>query len=1451
MSPEASSHQDPRQRGHAYALVKQLVGAGALVADFTADARVPGHQGTQLLKSAGLRVWAPYGNSLEAPPAMREARGGPSPRLDEPGAAVRAGTCDLVIWLDAPTTTLKRSPGLEAAARALKPNGLLLLGWNEPLPRRWKPERTMAALFPSTLVLSQQRVEAVVMVERGRPRPPTLQWLTADAASRTPEASKHDGGAHGALVLLGKGALPEIAGSVFAWPVDAAARREGSAAEIEDRQHLEALQQQILALQQQQDADLRRVRDEQDARWSRRIHDRDQLLRGATSQLEAAQSQQARLEQDLIEAKQALVAAEGERARAEADFAGQLAERQAQLDVERRARVELREDCEQRLSLGLTAASERVATAQALLERQTQVAVELQADVQSLRQQLHQATEAVARSEERSAHAARETERVSTMADRLRAKSDALHQEIVLAREATAVAEAGRSMLATELEEARQSLAEARRAQEALQRRAQFLAETLADAEEGLVDLEERHAAAVASSNEELRRARLLLDTRETELSQLQAELALQRSEWHHSQAALQAAATREESLHRQRQQELQVEGRRRQQVAQSVENLARAVELALERVRLTMPALPDPLAVQIRELLAQLRHDVGSETTLLLQNGEHDRERGVQLEDLLSLADEAFVQTAYRLVLGRDVDPDGRRHYMERLGQGELRLRVLADLRWSAEGRARGQPVPRLDDALRLLRRSRLPLWGRRARAQLESLLAGRQQRLVPTQALTTAEPLGLREVRQRIEDLAHGSALLAEAVPVAVALGRADPGGSIDAWTSARQLVECSVPDFVGLAYRLLLGRDPDATERALDEGRIAQGASRVYVLEQLGRRVHAATAPVALRLPDSDLASAPNAQALSPRPHLSIVLLAGSAPPARVRLAIRRLQQRAPSTPSEIVVVSARRSTTGTSPGPLAVRWVSVDLDAPDAVACDAALAVAQGELVVFAPGDVDAVPLAWDELVRTFDIHAGTAAVSARLWRAPESQGGDAAVCTLAAPLGWSGLALKVGVARSLGGLVQFESMTALGQALNSRGYRTLSQPAAGLQSAEAAIAAPARAEAEQPVVLVVEPHQLRPDRDAGSLCVLNLMIAWRERGWKVRFACLRTGGDQERQLALMRRCGIETVALGDAALDRHLARQGGDYAAVMLCRPDTAHAFSALVRRHAARARLLYFAHDLHHLRLHREAALAAARTTAADHMRDRELTACRLADVTLLLSDAEQQELTRLAPDVVAHVVPMAHDFTRSVIPSDQRTGAVFVGHFGHRPNVDAVAWLIDEIVPALRRRGCDIELLLVGDEAPVPLQQRAPEGVRFVGAVDDLTEPLRACRMAIAPLRFGAGVKGKVIRSVAAGVPVVATTMALEGLALQDDSQVLVADDVDAFASAMARLDSDPGLRDRLAEAAFETLRAKHGPEATVQALGTLLQALQLPDRPTGFPARFLREAVFYLPTL
>lgn len=360
------------------------------------------------------------------------------------------------------------------------------------------------------------------------------------------------------------------------------------------------------------------------------------------------------------------------------------------------------------------------------------------------------------------------------------------------------------------------------------------------------------------------------------------------------------------------------------------------------------------------------------------------------------------------------------------------------------------------------------------------------------------------------------------------------------------------------------------------------------------------------------------------------------------------------------------------------------------------------------------------------------------------------------------------------------------------------------------------------------ILIID--ALAPDstRDSGSLRLVNIMRLLVGMGWRVTFMPDNRQATRQ-QIAELGRIGVQTLCNPwSPSLSRWLRSEANGLDAVMLCRHYVADPNMMLIRRLAPKAHIIFDTVDLHFLREQR-----AAEHTGNDAMirqalasRQRELAVIRASDTVFVVSPVERAMLAEYVPGARIELVSNIHEIYGRTKEFEERRDLVFVGGFGHPPNEDAVRWLVEDIFPRIRAERADVRLHLVGDMPEAAQRQYSGEGIVIHGRVPDLTPWMTGCRVALAPLRYGAGVKGKVNMAMSHGLPVVGTTVAAEGMMLADGEELLLADDADSFAAAVLRLYGDSSLWYRLSNAGLDNVRTHFSFEAARLVLTRVLEA-------------------------
>ncbi len=324
-------------------------------------------------------------------------------------------------------------------------------------------------------------------------------------------------------------------------------------------------------------------------------------------------------------------------------------------------------------------------------------------------------------------------------------------------------------------------------------------------------------------------------------------------------------------------------------------------------------------------------------------------------------------------------------------------------------------------------------------------------------------------------------------------------------------------------------------------------------------------------------------------------------------------------------------------------------------------------------------------------------------------------------------------------------------------------------------------------------LVIDSFIPFDDQSAGGRRLLAIMRLMRDLDWHVIFVA-DDGGEYEPYTKRTRACGIEVIPhRGDAAGVIRDIPVNIDLAWVS--RPDLLQKYMPGLRRHTT-AKIVYDTVDLHFMRLQRE-ALVTGGDNGWEAMRGLEYDLARKADCTIVTSEVEQALLAESG--IASHVIPIVEQPVQTHTAYSAREGVLFLANYTHEPNVDAAAWLISEIMPRVWERIPHMRVTLAGAEPTPAVQKLASERVRVPGFLPDVRPLFESARLLVAPLRFGAGMKGKIVEALAHGLPVVTTATGAEGIGLRDGANAMIADDAAEIAERILRGYSDEALWSQL----------------------------------------------------
>jgi glycosyltransferase involved in cell wall biosynthesis len=358
------------------------------------------------------------------------------------------------------------------------------------------------------------------------------------------------------------------------------------------------------------------------------------------------------------------------------------------------------------------------------------------------------------------------------------------------------------------------------------------------------------------------------------------------------------------------------------------------------------------------------------------------------------------------------------------------------------------------------------------------------------------------------------------------------------------------------------------------------------------------------------------------------------------------------------------------------------------------------------------------------------------------------------------------------------------------------------------------------------VLVVDHQFPKPDQDSGSVRAHSILEILRKLGFDIRFYSDAFEYPSRYTRDLEAR-GVRCVyASQDGPLDRYLASCGINFDAVILSRAPTAEKYLGVVRERLPGAKVVFDTVDLYYLREAREAELLNGTVDlwAVRRRKVTELAAARFSDVTWVVSEKEREILWREDPEIRAEIVSNIVPPKPTKASFSARADIVFLGSFAHKPNIDAATYYVRDIHPLVRQALPRARLFVVGSDPPHEVRALANESIVVSGYVPDLKPYYNRFRVSIAPLRYGAGVKGKINTSLSFGVPLVTTPLGAEGMKLVHEKHALFASDPRDFAASIHRLYTDEVLWTSLRKAGLEHLRSHYSFDRAEQTIKACL---------------------------
>lgn len=361
------------------------------------------------------------------------------------------------------------------------------------------------------------------------------------------------------------------------------------------------------------------------------------------------------------------------------------------------------------------------------------------------------------------------------------------------------------------------------------------------------------------------------------------------------------------------------------------------------------------------------------------------------------------------------------------------------------------------------------------------------------------------------------------------------------------------------------------------------------------------------------------------------------------------------------------------------------------------------------------------------------------------------------------------------------------------------------------------------------VLVIDRFVPTYDKDSGSLRMFSFLSILSELGYKITFL----PDDLQRiepYSSELESIGIKVLS-GDLDIQKYLEENGYIFSFVIISRPEQTFKYLPLVRAYAINSIIAYDTVDLHWLRFERAASVNNDRELfeKAKYYKSMELFNSSCSDVVFTVTKDEKDFLLNEEPSLHVEILPNIHEIYRRKKGFKDRQDIMFIGSFLHQPNEDAVLFFVKEVFPFIKKEIPDIKFYVVGSDPLESILRLNSESIKVTGYVKDVSPYFENCRVFVAPLRYGAGMKGKIGQSMAYGLPVVTTTIGAEGIGLKNNVNSLIADDPAEFADAVIKLYSDEQLWKTISDNSIEHIKRNYSKETLSRKIAEIFASLKL----------------------
>lgn len=351
--------------------------------------------------------------------------------------------------------------------------------------------------------------------------------------------------------------------------------------------------------------------------------------------------------------------------------------------------------------------------------------------------------------------------------------------------------------------------------------------------------------------------------------------------------------------------------------------------------------------------------------------------------------------------------------------------------------------------------------------------------------------------------------------------------------------------------------------------------------------------------------------------------------------------------------------------------------------------------------------------------------------------------------------------------------------------------------------------------DKPTIVVMEAKIPEFDKNAGDKSIWHIINSYLNLNFNVIFAS-NDYLQYEPYSTIMREKGIKLIndfgVLSKNMFFDWLKYNSKNIDYFLLVRPNVSIKYLDEIKKYK-NIKILYYGQDLHFLREQRDYELTKNKKSllVSKKFKKIEQKLIKNAKMSYFPSIVEKEIAKSLVPKSNVEVVPVymyKTDNEPNILPFDNRKDLLFIGGFKHKPNVDGVLWFVDEVFDKIKKEIPNVKFNIVGSNPNGEILKLQSENINVLGFVldEELSNLYKSTRVVVAPLRFGAGMKGKVVEALYNKCPIVTTSIGAEGINNLNNA-IIIADDAETFAKKVVELYLNKELNEKNSNNSFKII--------------------------------------------